>query len=361
VTSISRFKLGHAPQKISGNADRLVYSLREPGDRDEASVMSLDVRTGDLTRVAHSEFDHGFINWAGVSGSWTVFVDQSHVQGNGGMDVLWRVVAVNPELHQRRVLLSNGEVPDPWVPWLGSRDDYVYWSSAESDAERTAREWLWRHDWSRPRALLRHMRLTPGSESIGGDSLVYLGAAAARTPGRHVGGDCWRVPLAGGSPEALTHTGRASGCAADATWLVWNTLIDPSTRPAPKEGFIDNPYELWAERIDERKPMLVHRGYTAGGWPLVQDGFAISWDRTGHRVIHDLRDPRSRIRLPSRAWDLGTPVGERLALPDPVGQRYFEFVDIVDVSRAGPTATQPAAPEQEHQDPTGRPRPAPRR
>lgn len=335
VRVIRTFHLGQDVEAVSGNAERVVFGSKEAGDQDHGSVISVDLRTGARTVVGHSEFPHGMINWVGATGDWTVYTDQSHVQGDSGMDVLWRVVAVNPTLHKRKVLLSNGNKPDPWVPWLGSSDDYVYWSSAEPDADHTAREWLFHHDWSAPRTLFRHAVLTPGSESIGADGLVYLGASAAHGPGNHVGGDCWQIPFTGGTPTPLTHTGLANGCATDGTWVVWQQLIAPGTTPAPKEGFMDSPYEVWAERLDEQKPELLHRGYTDGGWPLAQNGFAIYADMGG-RVVQSLENPRSVIRLRSNGWDLGARVGTRLAFPNRAGKglsrSVAQDVDIVEVS-----------------------------
>lgn len=332
VRTIKDLRLGRDTEAVSGNANRLVYGARQPGDLDDASVMSLELQSGARSRVGHSEFRHGLVNWAGASGAWTIFTDQSHIQGNGPARVLWRVVAVNPALHERRILQSNGEKPDPWVPWLGSRDDYVYWSSAESDARRTAREWIWRYDWPRPRSILRHAELAPGSESIGGGSMVYLGPQATTAPRKHVGGDCWRVPLTGGSPEPLTHTGLADGCATDGTWLVWETLIPPDTSPTPEEGLLDDPYEVWAQRIDKGVPELLHRGYIQGGWPLVQSGFAVYQSDSGP-VIQDLADPKSTKTVDAEGWDLGATVGDRLALTHPAGEHQDEYVAITELSR----------------------------
>lgn len=295
--------------------------------------MSLDLATGTQTLVAHSEFRRGMVNWAGVSGDWTVFTDQSHTQGDEGMDVLWRVVAVNPTLHVRKVLLSNGNKPDPWVPWLSSSSDYVFWSSSEPDPKHTAREWVFREGWLAPRTLLRHAALTPGSESIGAGRMVYLGPDASEAPGRHIGGDCWSVSLRGGTPVPLTHTGLANGCATDGTWVVWDELISPDASP-PAEGRDDNPYELWAQRLDEQEPELLHRGYMAGGWPLAADGFALYLGDDGNPVVQDLVNPRSHLRMSEMAWDLGARVGDRLALPHPVGQGTDQYVDIVELSRS---------------------------
>jgi hypothetical protein len=330
---IKRLHLGRGTHASSGDANRLVFGAEQSRGAAE-SVVSLDLTSGVRTRVARSEFRHGFVNWAGAAGPWTVFVDQSHIQGDGSMNVLWRVVAVNPARHERKVLLSNGTKPDPWVPWLGSQDDYVFWSSAEHDAKRTAREWIFHDGWSLPRTVMRHTELTPGTESISGNSLVYLGPPAVPRPGKQVGGDCWRVSLAGGNPEPLTETALVNGCAADAHWIAWTELIDPSTRPVPQEGFLDDPYELWAERLDQRNPELLHHGYTLSGWPVVQNGFVVAWGGDGHRLIQDLEEPRSTVRAGSAGWDLGVLVGDRVAFPHPVGESDDQYVDVVEVSRA---------------------------
>ncbi|RNL78514.1 hypothetical protein EFL95_05315 [Nocardioides marmorisolisilvae] len=332
--TVKQIDLGGSVGAISGDSKRLVYPSRQEGDLDRASVMSVDLTTGKRRRVAHSAFPHGYVGWAGVSGSWTVFVDQSKAQGDGDMDVLWRVVAANPETHQLLTLLSNGQTPDPWVPWMSAGDDYIAWSSAERDGKRTAHEWLWRHDWSSPRTVMRHAVLTPGTESVSGDSLIYLGPSTGPHRQPEVGGDCWQVPLAGGSPTPLTHTGLAMGCAANDTWLVWTQHIDPETKSPPPDGIFDDPYEIWSEPIGG-KPMLLHHGYSAGYWPIVAGHFTIWGTQDGRRVVQDLGDPRSVLFLArTNYWDLGAALDRsRFALPNENKPDDHAVVDLVDVAR----------------------------
>lgn len=147
--------------------------------------------------------------------------------------MLWRVWAANASSGHKRLLSSNGNTPDPFVPQVHASDGYVFWTQAEAD--RTAREYIWKVGSGAPRAALRHVEMTPGSETAADGKLVYLSRAAGRHKGHTVGGDCWAVPLDGHGPaKPLTHTALALGCAAHAGRLVWFQHIDPSRSRCPR-------------------------------------------------------------------------------------------------------------------------------
>ena len=314
---------------LAGDSNRIVYASSPLGDENRTLLMSLDLSTGHRSVVAHSSFETGTIGEVGVSGEWTAFVEQSAIQGDDQQDVLWRVVATNG--NKQVVLETNASKPDPFVPTLRSSHGMVFWSSA--DADRSAREWLWRSGWPVSRSLLRHARLAPGTETVNGDSKVFLGDPAQPNGVLRTGGDCWTVSWSGGRPKPLTHSGMAMGCAADGTWLVWQEHIDPKTIPAPDEGMLDDPYEIWGERIGGR-PELLHRGYTAGTWPMVVDGMALWADDSGEVILQDLSNPLATTDLgESDPRQLAVVLGDKLGLPRLVGSGAAGAVELVKVGR----------------------------
>ena len=205
-------------------------------------MAAVDLRTENQSTVARSAWPGGFINWAAGTGDWVAWVDQSHRQGDSDPNVLWRVWVTNTSSGRKRLLSTNGNMPDPFVPQVHAAGGYVFWTQAEAD--RTAREYIWKAGAGAPRTALRHVEMTPGSETAADGQLVYLSRAAGRHTGHTVGGDCWAVPLDGhGPPKPLTHTALAMGCAAHAglAGLVATHRPDPeatasgrgSGRPVP--------------------------------------------------------------------------------------------------------------------------------
>jgi hypothetical protein len=259
------------------------------GDWDRVVAMSLD--TGKSREVARTGFPRGLINWVAVAGPWVVYVDQSARQSDAEPRVLWRVVATRPGTDRRIVLSSNGDRPDPYVPIVLSQDGHVFWTQAERD--RTAREQAWQPGWAKPRDVLRHTEMTPGSESISGDRLVYLGPAATGATGHTLGGDCWSVPLAGGTPQALTHTALAMGCTAGPGTLAWTLHIDPTVEPQPADGILDDPYELWA-RAGGGGPHLLRRAYFPMTNPAAGGGYVAWSSYQGRLTIQSAAHPEVR-------------------------------------------------------------------
>ena len=108
----------------------------------------------------------------------------------------------------------------------------MFWTQAEAD--RTAREYIWKAGAGAPRTALRHVEMTPGSETAADGQLIYLSRAAGRHKGHTVGGDCWTVPLDGHAPpKPLTHTALAMGCAAHARLPLRPTRPSLSFTPGP--------------------------------------------------------------------------------------------------------------------------------
>jgi hypothetical protein len=284
---------------VSGG--RVVYPYADRGT-DWTRVAVLDPRTGKASDVAHSAFEHGLVNWVGGTGSWVAWVDQSRRQSDSDPDVLWRVHALDTASGTTRLLASNGDRPDPFVPIVHGGDGYLFWTQAEAD--RTAREVVWRPGRSAARTLLSHAELSPGSETAADGQLVYLGRAApdAAHGRRHtVGGDCWTVPLDGrDGPAPLTHTALAMGCAASQDGhLVWSEHIDPSQRPLPPDGVLDDPYSIWAATNGQRAHRL-HRGYVAFGSPRAGTGYSLWRAQTGRVVVRALGS-KEQLTLPADA------------------------------------------------------------
>ena len=284
---------GHA----AVDGDTLAYPMStDRGDWDRVATTFLT--NGKSREVAKTGFPTGMISWVAVAGSWVVYVDQSAKQSDADPNVLWRVVALEPGTDHRIVLSSNGDRPDPYVPIVRSQDGHVFWSQAELD--RSAREQVWEPGWAKPRDVMRHVELTPGSESISGDRLVYLGRAATAATGHTVGGDCWSVPLTGGIPKALTHTALAMWCAAGGDTLAWTLHIDPTVQPQPEDGILDDPYELWAKAGAE-EPHRLRRGYFSMTNPAAGDG-EVAWLSYATRLtVQNAANPKHRALAPGKS------------------------------------------------------------
>ncbi|MEP9382623.1 hypothetical protein [Nocardioides sp. KR10-350] len=260
--------------------------------------------------VAKSAWPHGLINWVAATGDWVAYVDQSAEQSDSSPDVRWRIRAVDTRTGETVQLASNGDEPDPYVPIVLGQDGWFFWTSAESD--RSARESVWKPGWGAPKDLLRHTEMTPGSETLAGDRLVYLGAAATGARGHTVGGDCWSVPITGGDPAPLTHTALAMGCAAAGDDVVWTQHIEQNPKRMPALGILDDPYTVWSQPLDGGRPTLLNRGYILSSPALAGDGFA-SWDPDGRRVVRSLTSTKE-VRLPPGRYAVGSAAaGRRLA------------------------------------------------
>lgn len=277
---------------------RVVFPFGDTAQGGWDRVGTVDIADGSQRTVARSEWSAGFINWAAVAGDWVAWVDQSHQQGDGDSQVLWRVWALNTATQERLLLSSNGSDPDPYVPQVHGRGDYLFWTQAEED--RSARERVWRAGWRQPRDLLRHAEMTPGSESADAGQLVYLGPAGTESRGHTVGGDCWAVPLDGSqAARPLTRTALAMGCALGGGSLVWSEHIDPDG-PMPADGLLDDPYQLHASPLGSGPDRLLHEGYLATGYPVAGAGFVVWHTFGGRPLVHSLVS-NAVAKLPSRA------------------------------------------------------------
>lgn len=184
VRAVARFDLPNAsigPLSLEGH--RVVFPLAEDGGRDWGSVGVVDLATHSQDVVAHSQFDQGLINWAAGTGTWVAWTDQSRRQSDSDPNVLWRIRARNLTTGAQRILATNGQHAHPFVPEVHAKDGYLFWTQAETD--RTALERTWRPGWARPRAVLRHTEMTPGSETAANGRLVFLGRAATGAKGPH--------------------------------------------------------------------------------------------------------------------------------------------------------------------------------
>lgn len=275
-------------------------------------------RFGETTPsvVASSEWPHGLINWVATTGDWVVYVDQSAEQSDTAPRVLWRIHAVDTKTHQRVLLASNGQTPDPYVPIARGADGWFFWTSAETD--NSARESVWRAGWKQPKDLLRHTEMTPGTETLADGRLVYLGPNGTGAKGHTVGGDCWSVPITGGRPEPLTRTALAMGCVTGGDALVWTQHIEAHPKPMPADGVLDDPYTVWTQPLDGGSPRMLTRGYIEDSYPLAGDGFA-SWNPGGRPVVRSLSSTR-KVGIPAGHYAVaGTASGRHLTYTTQVG------------------------------------------
>jgi hypothetical protein len=320
IESIATMSLPHTNIGPLALADsKAVFPFAADGGPDWNAVGVLDGTTNKERVAAHTEYDHGLISRTAATGDWLVWVDQSRRQSDADLNVLWRIHALNTGTGQEKLLASNGEQPDPYVPVVHAGDGYVFWT--EPEADRSARETVWSPGWTRPRTLLSHVEMTPGSETAANGHLVYLSKAApdVRHGRRHtIGGDCWTTPLDGsGTPTPLSHTALAMGCAATRDGeLVWSEHIDPQQRPLPDDGLLDDPYKMQtitsaALTADSRvaggasgtpgtdaPARLLHRGYISFGYPVAGSGFAVWRAQSGRVVVRALSSTHQAL-LPS--------------------------------------------------------------
>lgn len=322
---------------------RVVVPVADKNHANWSRVVVLDSASRTQATVARTRFDDGLINWVAVTGDWIAWVDQSRRQSDSEASVLWRIHTLNTRTGEQLLIASNRTRPDPAIPQVRAGAGYFVWTSPERD--RSARESMWRPGWPAPRVLLRHAEMTPGSETIAEDHLVYLGQAATQHRGPTVGGDCWAVPLsATGLPTPLTHTALTMGCAVSAQGeLVWTEHIDPTRRPLPPDGVLDDPYEVHARAFSSSaKPgassaaaRLLHRGYLPYGWPRAGDGFTVWSDEDGRAVVHGLSDGQ-QLKLPEvvDALSLTTDGGHELAYAGHRGHTTQVTISQVETSHS---------------------------
>lgn len=295
AAATGQYILGTDPGPVALGAHHLYYPSSEKHEGSWNQVIALPLGGGKPSTVARTQFSDGFINWvAAANDGWVYYVDQSHKQSDTDPKVLWRVIGIDPGTGHKRMLASNGNTPDAYVPIVRAEGNWAFWTAAEQD--KTAREQLWTPGWPEPRDLLRHTEMTPGSESILNNSLVYLGPAATGATGHTVGGDCWAAPFNGGRPSALTHSGLALSCSASDDWLVWSQHIGDADTPPADDGVLDDPYKVWAQR-DGGSPVLLHQGYISLGSIYVAQGKAIWQTSDGIRVMEDLGHPPTQDAL----------------------------------------------------------------
>lgn len=284
---LSRVTLGSHVGPAVAAKDAIVFPASDQNDDDWDRIQAVPMAGGEPRTVATTQFSDGFINWVAASpDGWIYYVDQSAQQSDQAPAVLWRVVGIDPSSNEPVTLDSNGDSPDPHVPIVQAQAGWAFWTSAEADL--TAREHLWKPGWAEPMDLLRHTEMTPGSASVSGDALIYLGNAATGATGHTIGGDCWSVPLAGGTPRPLTHTALAMACDADDDWLVWTQHIGPDDPVPSGDGVLDDPFSLWAIAAKGGTPTQLHQGYV----PLITPHVArsvVAWvDESGAWVVQDL-------------------------------------------------------------------------
>lgn len=265
--------------------------------REDQRVVVIDIHSGKESTVAHTQWRRGLINWAVGSGNWVAWVDQSRRPSDFFYNVLWRVWAKNVLTGERRLLGSNKRTPDPYVPQVLAGDGYIFWAQARRD--HSAQEFVWKPGGAQPFTLPRTVNVAAGTETASGGYLTYLGKSANPRPRYSKGGDCWTVPMTGGRPRALTHTGLAMGCAASDRWLVWSQHIDPYTQHPPPDGIADDPYTYWAESIRRQEPRRLHKGYTASRYPVVGPGYG-SWEpRKAAFVVHSVTSNAKAFLAPN--------------------------------------------------------------
>jgi len=255
------------------------------GHTETADLVERWTQGRGWSSVAKSAWPAGFINWVGVSGPWVLYVDQSRLQDDSHMDVLWRIDAVDVLTGNRRTVASNGTTPDPWVPYLDSTDQGITWTQA-SKSQR-ANLYTWDGSHGRPVDVASDIEMTPGSDRAAGAYVYYLGANGRGEKGHTTGGDCWRVPRVGGAPQAITKTALALSCTPVAGSLFAGLHIDPKTSKLPAQGVLDDPYEVQNFDLSGTAGSTVETGYISD-WNPVGVEQDVVWQTTdGIPVLSD--------------------------------------------------------------------------
>lgn len=317
VYNVNGVTLGH---------DRLAFPFQAERTGNSNMVVSVDLRSRVRTVVAKSEFPDGLINFVAVSGDWTVYDDQSDVRGDGAMENLWRIVAINHKTQQRRILATSGKKENPFVPYVKSHNGYVYWAMAEPD--RSARLLLWRPEWAEPRTVLRHAEANTLDLRVDGDWMIYVGQAADTRDSE--GSDCWRVRLGGGTPESLTNSGLAMDCISGADRVTWTEHIDHATKNPPSDGILGNPYRLFTKEPGQES-VLLNEGYFSYSQGELFGQYLV-WDDMETTVITRLDDPTDQRTIEGeRAIDPFFSEADRLGLA-----HYVDGRTVVDLYELAP-------------------------
>lgn len=262
------------------------------GHSETADTVERWTQDDGWSAVAESAWPQGFINWVGVSGSWVLYVDQSRLQDDQHMDVLWRIDAVNVTTGAHRTIASNGATADPWVPYLDSTEDGITWTQA-SPSQR-ANLYIWDGPHGHAVELESDVEMTPGSDRAAGAYVYYLGPNGRGEKGHTTGGDCWRIPRVGGTPQAITKTALALSCTPTPRSLFTGLHIDPEAPTQPAEGVLDDPYRIQDFDLSGDLVRTVETGYISD-WNPVAVGTDVVWQTIAGVPV--LSDPRGR-RVP---------------------------------------------------------------
>jgi len=282
------------------------------------------------TQIAKSAWPHGFVNWVGVSGPWVLYVDQSQLQDDSHMNVLWRIDAVNVATGDHRAVASNGAKPDPWVPYLSSTEQGITWTQASKSQRADLYAW----DGSAGRAVevAADIEMTPGSDRAAGSYVYYLGPNGRGDKGHTTGGDCWRVPRAGGTPQVITKTALALSCTPAAGSVFAGLHIDPKTPEPPAGGFLDDPYEVQNFSFSGSPGATIERGYISDWYPVAV-GQDVIWQTIDGVPV--LSDPQgNRLSLGKESASFVRVAGKTVLLAaDPVqGKVSIRRYEISDVN-----------------------------
>lgn len=233
--------------------------------------------------VAHSEWPDGFINWVALAGSWVGYVDQSAMQGDGHMDVTWKIHAVDRDTG-KNVVLATSPRPNPWVPTVRGGAGGLVWATAAPSGRADLWRWVPGSPPDEVDKVLSDSEMTPDVLTPMEDGIVYLGPNGLGVSGHTKGGDCWIAPYDGSAPRVLTHTALAESCAVSGSTLVYSLHIDPKAPTTNLADMSDDPYEVWTEPLSGAgKPHRLEQGYLAAR-PDVGATF-VSWvDRDGRTV-----------------------------------------------------------------------------
>jgi hypothetical protein len=273
ATSVAAYSLPattlHSNLALFGR--RFVVTLAGRGVRDAVTIGS--IRIGNPRTVARSAWRHGLINSVAGSGHWVAWVDQSHIQGPpGGYEVLWRVWAKNLATGRTRLLDSNGDTPDFFVPSVYAVGGDFLWDRAIDGGQESNEEAWSAGAAAAPEVLVRLRGVeTPTSRS---GRLVFLsGAVHQPARGRARGGDCWTVPLTGGHPRPLTDNALAMQCGVSGGRLIWSERNNGRGREARLDA---DPHSYWSRRLGGGARLLLRQGGFVGGWAAIGAGF-VAW------------------------------------------------------------------------------------
>lgn len=263
-------------------------------------LASVNLRTREQAVIARSRWKSGYISGVAVSGATVVWVDQDRVASSLDLRAKWRMIALDLDTGQRRLLSSSRGEKQIWQPTPHADARRVVWSE-QVRADRPAINgsdrltgftlYSWKTGSARPIVLVRRVRMAAGSERPAGRTTAYVSISSGYDNGYQESNVETLRP--DGSRTRLSNSGRVSWVAANRTSAVWAENRDP------KRAEFADPFTHWVRPVDGDAPAVrIQRGYSAGNvvagsafaawWPLSANAIKLSaLDGGATAVIHD--------------------------------------------------------------------------